>query len=109
MRSPVWITLQIREVDHRIAVGVSAPEVISADLDAAQEDRGLIGEGHARSARLLVAQEIFAHVAVRDDLGRVDERRVATGVIGMMVRVEEILHRLCVMLFTFSRISATFS
>ena len=70
-----------------------AAEIVRAHLDAAQEDRRLIVESHARSARLLVAQEVLSHVAVRNDLRHVDERRVATGMVGVMVRVEQILDR----------------
>jgi hypothetical protein len=73
---------------------VPAPEIVGANLDAAEEDGGLVVEHHARRTRLLVAQKVLAHVAVGDDLGRVDERLVAAGVVGVVVSVEEVLHRL---------------
>ena len=82
---------QVGEVDDRVAVGVPAAEVVRAHLHAAEEHRRLVVEGDARRARLLVPQEVLADVPVRDDLGRVDEDGVAAGVIGVVMRVQQVL------------------
>jgi hypothetical protein len=48
---------------------------------------GLI-EDDAWRAGLLVAQEVFSNVPVGDDFGRLDERLVRAGVVGVVVRVQ---------------------
>ena len=67
------------------SVGVSPPEVVGADFNAAQEDRSLVVEHDSRSARLLVPQEVLADVLVRDDLGHLDEGLVAACVVRVVV------------------------
>jgi hypothetical protein len=88
----VWIDAQVREIDDGVAVGVPAAEVVGTSLYPTEEDRRLVVERHARRARLLVAEEVLAHVPVRDDLSSRDEGRVAAGVVGVMMRVQYVLH-----------------
>ena len=86
--------LQVGEVDHGVAVGVSAPEIVRADFHAAQENGSLVVEHDPWSTRLFVSQKILSHVFVRDDLGHLDEALVAAGVVRMMVGIQQVLHRL---------------
>jgi hypothetical protein len=73
--------------------GVAAAQMHGRHLHAAQIDRQLVVEHDAGRAGLLVPDHVLAHVAMRDDLGEVDEVGVAARVVGVMVRVQQVLDR----------------
>ena len=95
IRSPGMDGPEIGKVDDRIAVGVAAAEKSHLHLDAAEVDFRLVAEHQTGRARLLVFQDVLADVAVRDNLDPAGENlAVAADVIGVMVRVEQVLDRL---------------
>ena len=86
---------QVRKIDDRVAVGVAAAHVVQPHLGAAEVDGRFLGVGQRRRAgHRSGAGHGGARVLVADDLCRLEELRVAAGVIAVVVRADHVLHRL---------------
>jgi hypothetical protein len=88
------------KIDEDVPIRVSAPKIAGPHFLAAEENRGLVGERDPRGFHvrrgiaLLALDDVGPGVLVRNDLGYGDKVRVAAAVIRMVVRIENVLHRL---------------
>ncbi len=90
---------QFREDDKRVAVGVSAPEVVQLDAIAAAPDchailERAIGHGVGLSLQRVHPFHVGLRVFVRDHLYALREVLVAADVVAMCMRVDDRRHRL---------------
>ena len=73
---------------------MAAAEIVSANLFAAEKYRGFIRETNPRHARHLSRHHVGAGIVLRDDLdGSPQHLFVATGMVAMLVGVEDIFDR----------------
>ena len=92
-----------REINHRVAIGVAAADVLCEHFLASQKNLGLIGEGDAREPGHLSGHHVGACVLVDDDLGRrCHQRFVAAGMVGVLMGVEDVADGLVADGFHFS-------
>ena len=85
---------QVGEVNDRIAVGVPAAEVVRLHLGATQMDARPVGVDNPRRRLLPAPDHVRPGILVRDDLRLVDEARVATRVVAVVVGVDDVADRL---------------
>ena len=87
-------SLQIREIDHRVTVGVSTAHVERSYLNTTQIDCGLICKNDSRRCVLVAPHHIVSGILVSNDLSEVDVLHVATSVVAVMMAVDDVFDRL---------------
>src|SRR5215471_17314138 len=96
--------LEIRKVDNRIAVRVTAPEILCSNFLAAEVYGEFIRESYPRQAdrrarrvlivRLLDMFEVGSNISMCNDLSDWEHLEIAAGMIVVLMRVDDVLDRL---------------
>ena len=84
---------EVRKIDDRVAVGVTAAHVVGLNLGIAQKHRCLIGVDDRGRPGLIVPQDVRAHVLVGDHLGDGRKLCVAAAVVPVVMGVQDVLDR----------------